>query len=479
MKKWLALWLLIGRCLLSSAQLYDAQWVIGDRESVLDFRNDTLTNYAIGPEMPMFLTSANICDSSGNLLYYTNGIYIAGADGNQIENGDSLSPCASEFQQACCGLDIPQGAMFLPMPGNSRYFYLFHTAEDTVNGNRPGTLYYSVIDKNGNGGAGSVISKNNAYYHGIFREGGMTACKHANGRDWWITWGDIYNTYYTFLVGPDGIRDTIKQTIGPSYYTGIDVGYSKFSQDGSKYATGCYQGPILIMDFDRCTGEFSNPVTITNQDNDVGSLEFSPSGRFLYATNSINLAQFDLSLPNPQQDSVTLYQADSSDQAQMRMLQLAPDGKIYASCFAGGFYLIHAVTSPDLKGDSSMYVDTALMTLTTNSFQFPNMINYNLGPLIGSGCDTIWPVGIKNVGENNLLRLIPNPADKYLYVEMGMQGNYEFDLINETGQVIARKETRQVDIFDTGNLANGVYFIRVVDKATGAEIETRKVVVVH
>ena len=58
MKKWLALWLLIGRCLLSSAQLYDAQWVIGDRESVLDFRNDTLTNYAIGPEMHMFLTSA-------------------------------------------------------------------------------------------------------------------------------------------------------------------------------------------------------------------------------------------------------------------------------------------------------------------------------------------------------------------------------------------------------------------------------------
>ena len=74
---------------------------------------------------------------------------------------------------------------------------------------------------------------------------------------------------------------------------------------------------------------------------------------------------------------------------------------------------------------------------------------------------------------------MPNPADKYLYVEMGMQGNYEFDLINETGQILATRQTRQVDIFDTGNLANGVYFIRVVDKATGAEIETRKVVVVH
>ena len=479
MKKWLALWLLIGRCLLSSAQLYDAQWVIGDRESVLDFRNDTLTNYAIGPEMHMFLTSANICDSSGNLLYYTNGIYIAGADGNQIENGDSLSPCDASNQQACCGLDIPQGALFLPMPGNSRYYYLFHMSEDTLASARPGTLYYSLIDAFGNSGNGLVIKKNITYFTGtVFREGGITACKHANGRDYWIVVGDIKNTYYTFLLTANGITDTLIQTIGPSYDNPLNIAYSKFSQDGSKYVTSCYSGPILIMDFDRCIGRFGNPVVTSNPGNGA-IVEFSPNGRFVYATNSNNLTQLDLSLSNPDQDSISLYQADSMDESKMRMLQLAPSGKLYASCFAGGYYFIHEVNYPDLKGDSAEYVDTAFTTLTANTVNFPNMINYNLGPLIGSGCDTIWPVGIKNVGENNLLRLIPNPADKYLYVEMGMQGNYEFDLINETGQVIARKETRQVDIFDTGNLANGVYFIRVVDKATGAEIETRKVVVVH
>src|ERR1700685_1702187 len=90
---------------IAAAQQYGAQWVIGDKESVLDFRNDTLTNYSIGPIMPMVITEANICDSSGNLLYYTNGIYIAGADGNQIDNGDSLNPCDYTNQWSGIGLD--------------------------------------------------------------------------------------------------------------------------------------------------------------------------------------------------------------------------------------------------------------------------------------------------------------------------------------------------------------------------------------
>ena len=111
--------------------------------------------------------------------------------------------------------------------------------------------------------------------------------------------------------------------------------------------------------------------------------------------------------------------------------------------------------------------------MTGNSNVLPNMINYNLGALVGSGCDTIR-AGITQVNKNDLLRVMPNPADKYLYVEMGMQGNYEFDLVNESGQVIAKRETRQVDNFDTERLADGVYFVRVIDKVTNVEIIAKK-----
>jgi hypothetical protein len=471
---------------IACAQEYSEQWVLGDNESVLDFRNDTLTNYVIGPLMPMFLTSANICDSNGKLLYYTNGIYIAGADGNQIANGDSLSPCEHTNQNACCGLDIPQGALFLPMPGNSRYYYLFHMSDDTFGEQRPGNLYYSIIDVQGNSGMGEVVKKNIIYYDGtIFRDGGMTACKHANGRDYWIVVGDIQNTYYKFLLTPNGISDTLVQTIGPSFDNPSNIAYSKFSQDGSEYVTGCNQGGILVMNFDRCSGEFSSPVIIFNNASlpstpiSGGWPEFSPNGRFVYVTNSIQINQFDLWLSNPQLDSVMIDAADSIDPAQIGMIQISPNGRLYISCFAGGYNIIHAINYPDLKGDSCMYVDTAITTLTTNSINFPNMINYQLGVLANSGCDTIWPTGVENVSVNKLLRVMPNPADKYVYVEMGIQSEYQFELLNAMGQVVDRKETRQVDNFDMEHLASGVYFLNVVDISTGNKVVVQKLVVQH
>ena len=241
------------------AQDYGIQWVLGNNESVLDFRNDTITNYPIGPQMPMFLTEANICDLSGDLLYYTNGIYIAGKHGNLIANGDSLSPCDYTNQSSCCGLNIPQATLFLPKPGDTSRFYLLHFSNDTDNGNLPGNLYYTEIHDSS---SGIVEKKNVVFGKGIFRQGGLTACKHANGRDWWVVMGlHNSNRYFTYLFTPDSIFGPFVQSIGPAYYGPFDLPYSKFSQDGSKYATACISGPILIMDFDRCTGDFSNPDT--------------------------------------------------------------------------------------------------------------------------------------------------------------------------------------------------------------------------
>jgi Secretion system C-terminal sorting domain len=484
MKSLLPLFLFITGYFSSAGQGYGAQWVIGDNISVLDFRDDTLKNYPIGPTMPMFLTEANICDSNGNLLYYTNGIYIAGADGNQIANGDSLSPCEHTNENVCCGLDIPQGVLFVPMPGNSRYYYLFHMSDDTLSDSRPGTLYYSIIDQQGDSDRGEVISKNIIYYKGIFRDGGMTACKHGNGRDWWVVMGDRYNTYYKFLLTPNGISDTLMQTIGPSFHNPSDIAYSKFTQDGTKYVTGCNVGGILVMDFDRCTGEFSNPVNIFNNVSTPstpisgGWPEFSASGRFIYVSNSIAINQFDLWATNPQLDSSMVSAADSSDPYQIGYPQIAPDGKLYISCFDGGSGFLHVINNPDNKGDSCVYIDTGLVTLTENTIPLPNMINYNLGPLAGSACDTI--LGIKQQSLDNIsLRIMPNPADKYVYVEMGMQGNYEFDLLNAVGQVIDKKLTRKVDIFNTGELAGGVYIIKITDKGNLNSVLTQKLVVQH
>lgn len=316
----------------TSAQQYGAQWVLGYNESVLDFRNDTLINYPIGPLMPMFLSTATICDYSGDLLYYTNGIYISGKHGNRIANGDSLSPCDYTNQWACCGLNIPEAVLFLPKPGDTSRFFLIHFSNDTDNGNLPGNLYYTEIHDSASG----IVEKRNVIFgKGIFRQGGLTACKHANGRDWWVVMGlHNSNQYFTYLFTPGSILGPFVQNIGPPYYGPLDLGYNKFSQDGSKFAVSCYEGPILIMDFNRCTGEFSNFDTIFNEAclppsscNGASSAEFSPNGKFLYVTNSLILNQYDLSASHPQLDSFAIRVYSDTDIIKMRFLQLAPNGQ--------------------------------------------------------------------------------------------------------------------------------------------------------
>jgi hypothetical protein len=599
----------IMSCAIGSAQEYGIQWVLSnDSTSSMDFRNDTLINYHIQGDMPMTLTNACICDSLGNLLFYTNGIFVADKNGDTVLNGSGLSPCDYTNEYFCCGLNIPQGAIFLPKPGNSRYYYLFHYSNDTFEESRPGILYCSIIDREGNFNLGQVIQKNVPVLTGyILREGGITACKNANGRDYWIVLSPTNsNSFFEFLLTPDSVLGPYVQNIGPIYNGPLDIAYSKFSLDGSKYVTSCYAGLVLVMDFDRCSGQFSNPITIFNNGtNDVqnpasgaASEEFSPDARFVYVTNTVTLNQYDLSQGNPQQDSAAIH--NSTDFFQMDFLQIGPNGKLYISCNNGGAYYIHAVNYPDSEGVSCDYRDTAFITSTANSANFPNMINYNLGPLVGSGCDTIpalcnsavtniaasickgqtyvlgnfthsqtgfyadtlqningcdsvislqltvdtvvaqiaqptpdvliatdtgnilwvscdttqlieWAtsdtfvptasgeyaaiitsgmcsdttacfmavVNSISVVSDNLLRVLPNPADKYLYVEMGMQGSYEFQLLNGLGQIVDIRETRQVDIFDTEQLASGVYFIKAIDKNNATNSIIKKVVIAH
>jgi hypothetical protein len=483
----------------SLAQQYDAQWVIGPNISVLNFQNiDTVQLDSIpNSNMAIFLTSASISNASGNLLYFTNGIFISDKNGDTLPNGYGLSPCPYTDSWSVPGLNIPQAALFIPKPGDSTEYYLIHFSNDTLGSALPGTLYYTQVKDSG---SGYVIKKNIPFGKGIFRQGGMTACKHANGRDYWVVMGlNNSNEYFTYLFTPDSVLGPFIQDIGAYYGLPYDLPYSKFSQDGCKYATGAHEGLVTVMDFDRCSGVFSNPETIFNNasldtaiDTLTGScaVEFSPNGRFLYVGNVININQYDLGTSSIQ-DSVALYNASDSDVFLEGYLQLAPNGKLYVSTWNGGANFIHVINYPDEIGDSCDFVYGGQPTLSINSFNFPNLINYKLGPLIGSGCDTIpvdTPSALQSVAAyNNLLRVLPNPADKYLYVEMGTpaseqsgrQGNYEFQLLNEMGQLIDKRETRQIDIFDTERLASGTYFIKAIDRNRSDFNITKKVVVSH
>ncbi|MCX6199483.1 MAG: T9SS type A sorting domain-containing protein, partial [Bacteroidetes bacterium] len=404
--------------------------------------------------------------------------------------GAGLNPCPYTISSSNNGLGIPQAALFLPKPDNSRYYYLFHFTNDTLSDTRPGTLFYSVIDKESNFGLGEVMQKNIPLYNGIFREGGMTACKHANGRDWWIVLGKRgSNTYCKFLLTSDSLFGPFTQQIGPAFTGTFDVGYSKFSQDGSKYATLTGESLVLVTDFNRCTGEFSNALTIYNNTSTDpinhpasggSALEFSPNNRFLYVANRINLTQYDLFAPNIQ-DSIELYKADSTDFAQLHTIQLAPDGKIYGSTWNGGLYFLHVINHPDEKGDSCEFVYGGLLTLTDNSINLPNMVNYRLGALPGSPCDTL--TGLNETAralKEKILKVFPNPAGNMVTVDYGFTdwskpGDVKLVMSDELGRIVLEQLLPKYSGFQNINvstLAAGSYFVYL--KRNGNTVASEK-----
>jgi hypothetical protein len=105
-------------------------------------------------------TEANICDANGNFLMSSNGVWIANANNDTMLNGDSLNP-GWDVNAHPHGLLIPYGNIFLPFPGDSNKYVLFHHAElDTLIYSYYGGIYKSVIDIMLNGGLGAVTDKN-------------------------------------------------------------------------------------------------------------------------------------------------------------------------------------------------------------------------------------------------------------------------------------------------------------------------------
>ena len=109
--------------------------------------------------MVFYGTEANFSDNNGNLLMSSNGIWIANAAGDTMMNGSGLnpSPFTSNWPN---GIPFSLINLFLPMPGDSSKFVLFHkTLYGTLTPANSG-FYYSLINITLNNGLGAVINKN-------------------------------------------------------------------------------------------------------------------------------------------------------------------------------------------------------------------------------------------------------------------------------------------------------------------------------
>ncbi len=416
---------------------------------------------------------ANITDTNGNLLFYTNGAVVANALDTVMPNGDSLSPATYTFSGAWqyYGFPIPQASLIIPDPGDSSRYYLFHSSVDVLsNGTqRPLHFYYSVIDMDADNGYGDVISKNNILISDTLAGGNILACKHANGRDWWVIEPEFRAPgYYIFLVTPSGIQLINKQIIGQRL--GSD-GQSKFSLDGTKYARYDGTNGIDIFDFDRCTGILSNNLhALTNSSSGIG-ISFSPNGSKLYISELLQLSQIDLNASNILASKTTVAIWDSTYApfaTTFYCQQLAPDGKIYIATTSTN-NVMHIIDSPDSLGLACNVIQHGLQLPVLNSGTVPNHPNYHLGPVVGSICDSLT-VGItENKVQSASLRLNPNPATNQVWVNYNFPNNKDgwLEIYDTMGKLVLKRRlywsTTQLLVYLNEIKSNGVFVAKVYD----------------
>lgn len=431
--------------------------------AVLRFENNLLFIQEEDLRMNFESTMAAATDSTGRLLFYTNGCYIANADKDTMLNGEGINP--GEMHLRTCsntGYCAPMGAMILALPEHPHLYYLFHMGirYDAAYSVQYGPFYYSVIDMSLDGGKGAVISKNNIIADGNFEP--FTAVRHGNGRDWWLVFPEYGSSrYFKILFSPQGIQNYPVQEMD-KVMACRSVGMSCFSPNGIRYARQQNCG-VVVMDFERCNGSFSHEKFIPLPPNAFGGggVAFTKNGERLFVTTQLSLQAADLSESSPQFDTIVTTSEIAG--ASLHLMQRGPDSKIYISNLGRAKYY-HAVTNPENAaiGFQRRWYDLAAYTVRT----LPNYPNFRLYDLQGGPCDTLGINGpisrIYLPDAYPAVEIRPNPAQDVLrlYSVSGMETLRIFDTSGKAVFCPYYGDGEEL-ILQISHLPRGMYFVAV------------------
>ena len=374
------------------AQRETAIWHFGN-QAALDFNS--------GTPVPILASAINtiegcstISNADGNLLFYTDGSTIYNRDNAIMQNGSGLLGNASS---TCSSIVIPY-----PQHENKYYVFTVHTSDYFYSTSRG--LNYSIVDMSLDGGLGGVMaSSKNTNLLPITSEK-LTATRTADGQGYWII-THFENKFYTYMLTDSGSSSPVVSEIAPfielinTTIYNTDVvnmrGYIKINLQGNKLAVAHFSdnktaefngitdtnqaraqayargGKLLVYDFDNSTGVVSNGLDLEINDASPYGIEFSPNGRFLYVELDYMIAdpipfvhlvrvdagevvQFDMLSADIVNSRVVIFDADTTDQVQMRgALQLAYDGKIYHT--RNSYGALSVINSPDVLGLDADY----------------------------------------------------------------------------------------------------------------------------
>ncbi|MDI1355430.1 MAG: T9SS type A sorting domain-containing protein [bacterium] len=344
--------LLIAFVFLAKAQKPSNNWYFGVGAG-LNFAAPNPTLLA-GGAITTSAGCSSISDSTGNLLFYTDGVTVYDKTNSLMANGSGL-----------LGNNAAQSSMIIKQPGNFNLYYIF-----TVQGTGTAGFNYSIVDMNLAAGNGSVTVKNASLMTGAFAPK-LTATKHCNGIDYWVLAN--YNNFYACLLTATGIS-TIVTSVGFPF-SNQESDCMKLSPNGRRLAFFSHSFAMFnnclrayLLGFNPATGAVSGLTTIIYNCNNVNTAgmspppygcEFSPDGTKLYFALAGQLWQLELTTFVPYAGwwqggsligSGEQYVLEGATKGSM---QLASNGKIYIA--VPGTNSLGVINNPNALGNACAY----------------------------------------------------------------------------------------------------------------------------
>ena len=326
-------------------------------------------------------------DTNGSLLCATNAERIVNREGHTMPNGSNLIG----------DHDASMGTLIVQQPGSDHLYYVF-----TVSREFPDNvgMYYSVVDKNLDGGLGDVTSEKNIPLDRAWAASNkLTSVRHANGEDIWIITRNFKTDqwYVAFLLTSTGL--STEGIISPvPWRTDMNNEGSMKVSPNKKYLAAAYRRHGLanqalkqsldICSFNASSGEIDLLHTLTKNPNNWTSqyqpwaVEFSPDSKLLYVTyfnedddRLMELYQYDMQYV---EDSLQFKQSETFiARGSVNGLQLARDGKIYTTIPRHGITpeYLSVIHEPWKRGVACNYeADAVYLDGRTTHHFLPNIL---------------------------------------------------------------------------------------------------------
>jgi gliding motility-associated-like protein len=392
-------------------QNFNNIWIFGEHGGInfnynppVGIKNAPVSTYngidPLSSKNPYVNYTSSICDSSGNLLFYTDGISVWNNKNSKLRRYLSRWPWADY----CSPLIVPH-------PENDSLYYIFGVSSGGPFANKFQYLDINIKSNDGNGEIVYPEPSAATNYFTVLKDSCavvVAGTSHCNRKDTWIiTYSQ--NAFYTYLVTKDGVSSNAIKTLTPDINNAFNQHRNmKFSASGEKLVMPLINAnQVIVFDFDNLTGKFSKPVKLHMPENLIlEDVEVSPDGSKLYlgaytppdpeidgAGELHNIYQMDLNAGTTTaiQNSLTLITpfADRANCVRTcfivnRTMQLAPDGKIYVSMryFTSPSNImfdptLSVVTAPNEKGNSVNYIKDGLNIESKYNYIAYNYIRSN------------------------------------------------------------------------------------------------------